>query len=218
VDNAVKKARSLDEQADFQYLDGIRHHDHYAFTALYRKYFQGLVLVSDKYVKNLGVAKEIVQDVFLKMWEHPFDFDHVISLRSYLYRTVVNFSLNHIKRQKNISQHHIKIADEITYDSLDALHEEQELKLMIYKEIEGLPPQCKKVFKMSRFEGLKYREIAVLLEISEKTVENHMIKALKILRERLYQKDGENNYVKLKVLAFLLISGSALLSTDSFPK
>ena len=216
VDNAVDKSKLQQEQADFQCLYGIRHHNHHAFTTLYLKYFQGLVLVSDKYVKDIDVAKEIVQDVFLKMWESPVGLEHVTSIKPYLYRTVINASLNHLKRQKNIMQHHVKIADEITYDSIDALHEEQELKLLIYNEIENLPPQCKKVFKMSRFDGLKYREIAVMLGISEKTVENHMVKALKILRDRLYEQNGYNDSVKLKAFVVLFVFGSVLSYSDSF--
>ncbi|RKR81459.1 RNA polymerase sigma-70 factor (ECF subfamily) [Mucilaginibacter gracilis] len=212
----MNRVRTIDEQTDFRYLDGIRQGDHSSFTELYRKYFQGLVLASDKYVKEIDVAKEIVQDVFLKMWEHAFELDHVVSLKSYLYRTVINASLNHLKREKNINQHHLKIADEVTYDSIDDVQAEQELKILIFKEIENLPGQCKKVFKMSRFDGLKYREIAVLLEISEKTVENHMVRALKILREKLYDKDSKDNSYKLKIFHLLFASAPGLISLEKF--
>lgn len=214
----MNKVRSFDDHTDLKYLDGIRNRDHAAFTELYRKYYKVLVLAADKYVKEIDVAKEIVQDVFLKMWEQPFEMHNEASIKSYLYRSVINTSLNHIKREKNISQHHLKIANEATYDSVDDLHAEQELKILIYSEIELLPAQCKKVFKMSRFEGLKYREIAVLLEISEKTVENHMIKALKILRERLYELDEANNLYKLKILALLFLSAPEILTIHSHLK
>jgi len=203
----MQKVRSFSEHEDFQYLEGISQKNHYAFTSLYSKYFQGLVLASDRYVKELDVAKEIVQEVFLRMWEQPFKLDENGSLKSYLYRIVINYSINHLRREKNIFQHHLKIADQVTYDSLDEIQEEQELKILIFNEIELLPAQCKKVFKMSRFEGLKYREIAVLLEISEKTVENHMIKALKILREKIYERNDVNNSYKLKIFSMLLIMG-----------
>ena len=212
----MSKIRSLDDNTDLKYLEGIRNGEHLAFTWLYRKYFKVLVLASDKYIKEIDVAKGIVQDVFLKMWEQPFELENEASLKSYLYRSVVNSSLNYLKRQKNISQHHLKIANETTYDSLDDLQEEHELKLLIYKEIELLPAQCKKIFKMSRFEGLKYREIAVLLNISEKTVENHMIKALKTLRGRIYDKNDMNNDYKLKIVSFLVFSSPGFLAIESF--
>lgn len=200
----MEKIRSFGEREDFQYLEGISQKDHYAFTSLYSKYFQGLVLASDRYVKELDVAKEIVQEVFLRMWEQPFKLEENGSIKSYLYRIVINYSINHLRREKNIFQHHLKIADQATYVSLDEIQEEQELKILIYNEIKLLPAQCGKVFKMSRFEGLKYREIAVLLEISEKTVENHMIKALKILREKIYERNDVNNSYKLKIFTMLL--------------
>ncbi|EHQ25163.1 RNA polymerase sigma-70 factor [Mucilaginibacter paludis] len=211
----MNTVRSFDDHTDLKYLEGIRNKEHSAFTSLYRKYYKVLVLASDKYVKEIDVAKEIVQDVFLKMWEQPFELDNEASIKSYLYRSAINSSLNHIKREKNISQHHLKIANDVTYDSLEDLHAEQELKILIYNEIELLPAQCKKVFKLSRFEGLKYREIAVLLNISEKTVENHMIKALKTLRERLYEKDEANNLYKLKVFTLLFLSAPEILAINS---
>lgn len=212
----MSKIRSIDDNNDLRYLEGIRRGEHLAFTSLYRKYFRVLVTASDKYVREIDVAKEIVQDVFLKMWEQPFELDNGASLRSYLYRSVINSSLNHLRREKNISQHHIKIANETTSDSLDDIHAEHELKLFIYREIELLPAQCKKVFKLSRFEGLKYREIAVLLNISEKTVENHMIKALKTLREKIYERNDINYERKLKIVSLLFLSGATSLFVDQF--
>jgi RNA polymerase sigma-70 factor (family 1) len=212
----MSKVRSFDDSTDLKYLEGIRKGEHLAFTSLYRKYFRGLVIASDKYIKEIDVAKEIVQDVFLKMWEHPFELDNEASLRSYLHRSVINSSLNHLKREKNISQHHIKIANETTYDSLDDIHAEQELKLFIYREIELLPSQCKRVFKMSRFEGLKYREIAVLLSISEKTVENHMVKALKDLRGKIYEKNEMSNDYKLRLMSLLFLSAPELLAFNKY--
>jgi RNA polymerase sigma-70 factor (family 1) len=200
------------EQEDFCLLQGIRNKNHIAFTELYRKYHKSLVLASDKYVKEIDIAKEIVQDVFMKIWEKPFELNSDCTLKSYLYRTVINYSLNHLKREVNINQHHLKIANEVSYDSLDAIQEEQELKVIIYREIELLPLKCKQVFKFSRFEGLKYKEIAVLMNISEKTVENHMVKALKVLREKVYVQesyDNSHNY-KLTIASLLLLNALLL--------
>ena len=87
-----------------------------------------------------------------------------------------------------MEQHHQKIVDEFTEDQADQLDEENELIVLLFDEIEKLPPKCKEIFKMNRFERLKYREIALKLELSERTVENHIANALKLLREAMLKK------------------------------
>lgn len=166
-------------------ITGIKQADHRIFTLLYSSYFPMLLLTSEKYVKDAFIAEEIVQDVFIRIWENPSCLDSVQVLRPYLYRSVINQSLNHLNRQKNIEKHHFIIAGQLTDEYIQNLYEEQELQAIIFREIERLPAQCRKIFKMSRFEGLKYKEIALSLNISEKTVENHIVHALKILRPRL---------------------------------
>lgn len=159
-----------------------------AFTRFYTLFFQKLLLESDKYVKDISVAEELVQDVFLKVWENPESLEEIKSVKSYLYKSVINSSINYINRQKNIEQHHQKIAADSSEEYLMELDEENELVVLLRIEIEKLPPQCKKVFKLNRFERLKYKEIADLLDISERTVENHIANALKVLREALLSK------------------------------
>lgn len=159
-----------------------------AFTRFYTLFFQKLLLESDKYVKDISVAEELVQDVFLKVWENPESLEEIKSVKSYLYKSVINSSINYVNRQRNIEQHHQKIAANFTEEYLMELDEENELVVLLRIEIEKLPPQCKKVFKLNRFERLKYKEIADLLDISERTVENHICNALKVLREAFSNK------------------------------
>lgn len=173
-----------------------------AFADYYTQYFKKLLIESDKYVKDIQVAEEIVQDVFLKIWERSVDLDQIQSLKSYLYRSVINSSINYVNRQKNLEQHHQKIAAEFTQQDLDQLDEENELIILLFKEIDKLPPKCREVFKLNRFEHLKYKEIALRLDISEKTVENHIANALKTLRETMLGK----KQLALKVLKSGLIS------------
>lgn len=163
-----------------------------AFTEFYNQFFQKLLLASNKYVKDIYVAEEIVQDIFLKIWEDPESLNKVISIKSYLYRAVVNAGINHLNRQKNIDIHHQKIAAELTEEYLVELDEENELVMILHKEIEKLPPQCRKIFKLNRFEHLKYKQIAIALDISERTVENHIANALKILRKALLSHKSIN--------------------------
>jgi RNA polymerase sigma-70 factor (family 1) len=154
------------------------------FTRFYTSYFQKLILASDKYINDIHTAEEIVQDIFLKIWEFPENMIEVKSVKSYLYRSVINASINFANRQKSLEQHHLKLASEFSDDYLIDLDEENEMILILRDEIDKLPAQCKKVFKLSRFENFKYKEIAQELNISEKTVENHIGNALKVLRAR----------------------------------
>lgn len=154
------------------------------FTRFYTSYFQKLILASDKYISDVHTAEEIVQDIFLKIWEFPENLAEVKSVKSYLYRSVINASINFTNRQKSLEQHHLKLAAEFTDDYLTDLDEENEMIIILRAEIDKLPAQCKKVFKLSRFENFKYKEIAKALDISEKTVENHIGNALKVLRTR----------------------------------
>lgn len=163
------------------------------FTNFYTQFFQKLLITSDKYVEDIFIAEEIVQDVFLKIWENPEGLNEIKSINSYLYRSVINASINYLNRQKNIERHHLKIASDYSEESLVELDEENELIVLINDEIEKLPAQCKKIFKLSRFEHLKYKEIATLLNISERTVENHIANALKQLRTELLGKGAVVN-------------------------
>lgn len=128
--------------------------------------------------------------------ENPESLHEVKAIKPYLYRSVINASINYLIRQKNIERHHLKIAAEHADDDLSQLDEENELIILLHQEIAKLPPQCQKVFKMSRFEHLKYKEIAMMLEISEKTVENHIATALKILRKSLSEEKLVNKGIK----------------------
>ncbi|AOM77743.1 RNA polymerase sigma-70 factor [Pedobacter steynii] len=176
-----------------------------AFTDFYSHHFRKLILVSDKYVQSIPAAEEIVQDVFLKIWEEKELLSEIKSINAYLYRSVVNSSINFVNRQKNIEKHHLKIADHVVIDDAERHEEENELIVLLYHEIELLPEKCQQVFKLSRLEGLKYRDIALRLNISEKTVENHMGNALKILRSRV-SKAAEQSPLRKKFKYFYLMA------------
>lgn len=156
-----------------------------AFTAFYLENFKKLILVSEKYVKSIPVAEEIVQNIFLKIWEDRQLLADIDSIKAYLYRSTTNASINHINRERSLEKHHMKIAENLTAEEIDSMDEENELIILLYKEIELLPEKCREVFKLSRLEKKKYKEIALQLNISEKTVENHMGHALKVLRFRI---------------------------------
>jgi RNA polymerase sigma-70 factor (ECF subfamily) len=135
----------------------------------------------------MDVAEEIVQEVFIKLWERREELEFNSSVKSYLFRAVHNTSLNYLRHLK-VREEHRQYAEErhqlLSMEYSDGL-EEKELENRIWDAIGRLPEQCARIFQMSRFEGLKYREIADKLGISPKTVEVQMGKALRRLREDL---------------------------------
>ncbi len=155
------------------------------YEIIFRQYYQGLCNYANMFLKDLDNAEEIVQNVFVKLWEKKDEINLDISLKSYLYKAVYNASLNEIKHQK-IKENYVYMQTntESTIEPL-SLHNLKELEKNIEKALNNLPEQCRLIFKMSRFEDLKYREIANVLNISPKTVENQMGKALRMMRENL---------------------------------
>ena len=132
-------------------------------------------------------AEEVVQSSFITVWEKRKSLDIQTSLKSYLYRMVRNGCLNVIKHEKVKKQHvahELAVAD-VSYESVSQKVYATELETKISEAMKVLPEQCRLVFQLSRFEELKYQEIADQLKISVKTVENHMGKALRIMREQL---------------------------------
>lgn len=132
-------------------------------------------------------AEEIVQDVFVKFWEKCGSLAPDSSVKSYLYRSVHNTCLNYLKHQKvkdSYRQYVIGFMEDFVYIPETDSHREG-VQERILDEINQLPPRCSEIFKLSRFDGLKYQEIAEHLHISIKTVEVQMGKALRVLREKL---------------------------------
>jgi RNA polymerase sigma-70 factor, ECF subfamily len=157
------------------------------FEQLFRKYYQLLCNYGNSILKDLDEAEEVVQSVFMDIWEKKNDLQINISLKSYLYRMVHNRCLNKLKHEKIKEQYKVYTYAQTQNNPSNAIHLtlQNELQQSIEDAIADLPEQCRLIFKLSRFEELKYSEIAEQLGISIKTVENQMSKALKILRERL---------------------------------
>ena len=158
-----------------------------AFEMLFRTYYQPLCNYAYTFLQDREDAEEIVQSTFLLVWEKRDTLAIRTSVRPYLYAMVRNACLNVIKHEK-IKQKYV--GEEValasrSHDSVTHTIATNELEYRIKIAMEALPEQCRMVFKLSRFEELKYSEIADQLEISIKTVENHMGKALRIMREQL---------------------------------
>lgn len=155
------------------------------FETIFREHFKALHIYACSFTKNEVEAEEIVQGVFCKLWEKRDQMSELQSVTAYLYKMVYNESLNHQKHVKVRARHEATaMKSQEPEDSTDhaALNE---LRMEIDKVMKELPEQCRTIFQLSRFEALKYRDIAARLKISEKTVEGQMTKALRILRTRL---------------------------------
>lgn len=138
-------------------------------------------------IRDQDSAKDIVQNVFLKLWDCRNELNIETSLEGYLYKSTTNASLNFIER----NQRHLRFAEEIkattthTEDDASKNINIKELETHIERTLSSLPPKCRAIFILSRYEGLRYKQIAEQLDISVNTVENQMAKALSIMREGL---------------------------------
>lgn len=168
-------------------LEQLKSSNNAAFEKLFLGYYDGLVEYANKYLQDADAAEEIVQELFFNVWQKRSDLDITSSFASYLYRAARNACLNHIKHLKirqTYQEHGKRVRDEEESRFSDTM-EELELKQKIDVAVDSLPDARKQIFKMNRYEGLKYREIAEKLDLSMKTVEGQMSKALKYLREHL---------------------------------
>jgi RNA polymerase sigma-70 factor, ECF subfamily len=160
--------------------------DELVFEQLFKTHFQHLFNFAFQYLPDEDIAKDITQNVFVKLWEHRTSIDTQKSVQSYLFTSVRNSCINHIRDHKKYNSRILDVElAEIESGIKTDNYEYIELEQKINKILGSLPEKCRKVFEMSRFENKKYKEIAIELDISEKTVEAHMSKALKSLKEHL---------------------------------
>ncbi|QEH43876.1 RNA polymerase sigma-70 factor [Chitinophaga sp. XS-30] len=187
-------------------LRGLKARDPEVFAGVYRHYFPILFAAARKYIDDKSLAEEMIQDVFLNIWEKDLAPDHPAALKSYLFRALINRVMNHFQREKRLRHHHEALQHLSEESYLCTFIEEQELRENIHKAIEALPDRCKKIFKMSRFDGMKNQQIADSLQLSVKTIENQMTIALRQLRATLLENDSQTlpPDAKLKILLFLL--------------
>lgn len=169
-----------------------------------------LVGYARKLLSEQGQAEDVVQQLFVNLWEKRNTIEVDGSWKSYLLRSTHNSCLNHIKHEKIKAEHaDHTLATEATSEQRDLL-EEEEFKQKVKTSVRQLPPQCKKIFLMSRVQGKKYQQIADELNLSVKTIENQMGKALKMLREEL--KTQHSSTLNVLKTFFWFVIGVKLFS------
>lgn len=165
----------------------MREGDDRAYTELYNRFFGVLYVHAFKKLKNEGEAQDVLQDLFARLWHRRNEITIETKVSYYLYTCVRNRIFDQIEHGKVKDRYIRSLQDfiEAGENTTDEYVDTKELSSAIEKGIASLHPQMRKVFLMSRFQGLKYKTIASELDISEQTVRTHVKKALRILRARL---------------------------------
>lgn len=175
-------------------LDNLKKGNEEAFTAIFNEYFQRLCNFAVTYVIDESTAKNIVQDVFVKLWENRKNIRENFSFMGYLLTITKNNCLDYLKHVQIENRYQKQVANyqselELNYYALKRLEidflEYDEILKLIEKTLSELPPQCQRVFRMSRFENLSNAEIGEKLGIGQKAVEANITRAIKVLRQEL---------------------------------
>lgn len=153
------------------------------FEDMYKVHYRMLRNAAENIVSDGDAAHDIVQDVFIKLWNRRDEVSAILNKKAYLFKSVINASITHLENNKNKTRiGDLKIESSGTTDSPILV---KELEAKIQLALNGLPPKCKAIFVLSRFDGLKNREISEYLGLSLKTVENQMGIALKKMKDDL---------------------------------
>lgn len=183
------KNRYLDNEL---LIESLKRGQEDAFAYLMDTYYKKLCVYAGSLTKDIYTGQDIVQNVFLRIWEQRHKLKVEYSISNYLYRSVYNEFIDQFRRNKLLTaleEEHIKQLNTIVQDEDPT--EIARLIELVNIEIQNLPPKCKSVFTMGKLEGLTYNEIAEYQNISVRTVEMHIGKAFEIIRKKLGNKiDG----------------------------
>ena len=170
-----------------KFLDLVRSGDPKAFEQLFRSYYSDLCSYLRTIVNELEVIEEIVQDLFVYIWENRKIFSPRGNLKSYLFKAVRNKAINYYKHE-TVKRHSIEELKLIYFSGIGDVEKQfdaNEINQLITKSVTLLPEKCREIFTLVKFNGLTYQETAEVLNLSVKTIENQMGRALKKLRESL---------------------------------
>lgn len=182
-----------------------------ALTTLLHSYHNYLTVVASRYIRDRDIVQDVIHDVFTDLWQSHKQVELTCSVKSYLRGAVINKCLNHIRRQLTIPTTDGEMTEQVTSEAspLDML-DMQDLQVTIAQIVDRLPDKCREVYLLSRKEGKTHKEIAVLLATSTKTIENHITRALRDLRQGLQAQGWPSK------LVLLILTSSVLGDTLSF--
>lgn len=157
------------------------YNDQLAYKELYALFFKSLQQFAISFVRSPEVAEEIVSDVFIKVWKKRAGLSRILNLKLYLFISTRNGSLNYLRTQKKPILHPEQYLVQLQsiYFNPEKLMLTAEMMNRVQKAINDLPPRCQLIFKLIKEDGLKYREVADLLHLSLKTIENQMAIAIR---------------------------------------
>lgn len=186
-----------------RFVHGLKNGDEKVFEELFKTYYAPLCEYCLRYVSDADMAEEIVQDLFFKIWVKREELNINVSIKAYIFTSLRNHALNYISRLKIQDRYNqfivVRSKNDVEHP-VDVL-EEKDMERIMKQAIAMLPEKRREIFEMSRFEDMKYWEIAEKLNVSVKTVESQMSKALEHMRK-----------VLSKFLA-LIVTGLFLLSS-----
>jgi RNA polymerase sigma-70 factor (ECF subfamily) len=173
--------------SDEELMQEIKADNMFAFDALYRKYSKRLYKFGYSILKSQEEAENLIQDVYLNLWENRYKVEKDSSIKSYLFTIAYNSAITIIRKKARESEfiEYLKTLQKISEEPVNMAFEYNELTNKLEEIIKALPQRQKEVYLLHRVEGLKYNEIAERLNISMNTIENHMSRALKTIRKKL---------------------------------
>lgn len=180
-------------ETDERLVKRMQEGDKQAFRLLFDRYYKIMLATAINILKDVSTAKDATQEVFLQFWKNRGTFEMPASLIGYLKRAVINRSLNQIKARKRLVEASNLTEMQTQETGANEKLEAEDLKKALNQALETLPERCRLVYVMRRLEGLSLKEIAKQLDISPKTVENQLTKALKVLKEAVKAFSKENS-------------------------
>lgn len=190
---------------EIELLHRLKAGDTGAYLHIYNKYHPALYVYVLRFVKVPELAEDVLQEVFLKIWEIRERIDPTLSFSAYLYRISRNSVFKLIKKMATDEDLRVQVQYQIskTVEEADLKLQWQQYEQILNAAIGQLPPQRQKIFKLCRQEGKKYEEVAEELNISRNTVKEHMVLAVKFIKDYVYRHAG------IELVLLLIASASA---------
>lgn len=170
---------------DIQLIDRLKQDDEVALSRIYEKYWEPLYLAAYHVIKDKQICEDIIQELFIKLWNKRQSIEITVSLKAYLYASIRYEVYRQIRTGAVRGDIYDDLVARLHTPACDGTIEYKELIAQVSTIVDKLPQKCREVYKLSREENLSHKQIASMLNISAKTVENHLTKALRLLRTSL---------------------------------